>query len=277
MKTLPPLSCGVPVRQRHAAMQAPCQRALIAVHAPTQPPNRLPLLPLLPWPPACRAPACILQGVATCQGHTLALAGTLLSEALSKGAAGLCVDDCAAHVQDTKSYPRDLVLSRHALMPLSLALATSSSSVATSGETSGAYSSATSGGVGKGGSGGGLTNNPSVSSGGGAGQGSLTGQGQAMAAGARKPLIALYATFGQTLPRGLLQAVVRNLRELLLVGWRLVGWRVVGGWAASGRCMYLSRPGPPAQAQTRAVHIKTVGPRRPCPAGLCVLCVGRRA
>ncbi|KAG2448079.1 hypothetical protein HYH02_007104 [Chlamydomonas schloesseri] len=172
---------------------------------------------------------------ATCQGHTLALAGTLLAEALSKGAAGLCVDDCAAHVQDTKSYPRDLVLSRNAPMPLSLALATSSSVVATSSETSGAYSSATSV-VGKGGSGG-FPPAVTATSGGGAGQGTLTGQALAMAADARKPLIALYATFSQTLPRGLLQAVVRNMRELLLVVAPIVMVKANGALASEWECL----------------------------------------
>lgn len=37
--------------------------------------------------------------VASCRGHTLALKGTLLSEALARGAAGLCVADCNAYIQ----------------------------------------------------------------------------------------------------------------------------------------------------------------------------------
>ncbi|GLC77167.1 hypothetical protein PLESTF_001893600 [Pleodorina starrii] len=60
----------------------------------------------------------------TCKGHTLTLGKTLLSEALSKQVAGLCIDDCQAYTVSMKAYPRDLVLSRGAVMPLSLALAT---------------------------------------------------------------------------------------------------------------------------------------------------------
>ncbi|KAG2431085.1 hypothetical protein HXX76_009618 [Chlamydomonas incerta] len=191
------------------------------------------------------------SGGPTCQGHTLALGGTLLAEALSKGAAGLCVDDCAAHVQDTKSYPRDLVLSRNAPMPLSLALATSSSAMAASNETSGAYSSSVSMG-GKGGSGGsgGFPHAFASSGGGGAGQGTLAGQVQAMAAEARKPLIALYATFGQTLPRGLLQAVVRNMRELLLVVAPIVMVKATGSLSSEWECL---------KTELRNVHLRKKG------------------
>ncbi|KAG2430390.1 hypothetical protein HYH02_013752 [Chlamydomonas schloesseri] len=64
-----------------------------------------------------------------CKGHTLLLKGqTLLEEALARGrqdgSAGLCVEDCQAHSLNAKAIPRDLVLSRGAPMPLSLALAT---------------------------------------------------------------------------------------------------------------------------------------------------------
>lgn len=34
-----------------------------------------------------------------CRGHAVPLTATLLAEALTKGAAGLCVGDCAAYVQ----------------------------------------------------------------------------------------------------------------------------------------------------------------------------------
>ncbi|GIL50590.1 hypothetical protein Vafri_6721 [Volvox africanus] len=99
------------------------------------------------------------SGKATCKGHTLTLGKTLLSEALSKQVAGLCIDDCQAYTVSMKAYPRDLVLSRGALMPLSLALAT------TSDES--------------------------------------------------RPRIALYITYGISLPRPLLQAVVQELQQLL--------------------------------------------------------------
>ncbi|GLC56327.1 hypothetical protein PLESTB_001092900 [Pleodorina starrii] len=59
-----------------------------------------------------------------CKGHTLLLHRTLLDEALSKQVAGLCIDDCQAYTVSMKAYPRDLILSRGAVMPLSLALAT---------------------------------------------------------------------------------------------------------------------------------------------------------
>ncbi|GLI63335.1 hypothetical protein VaNZ11_006253 [Volvox africanus] len=61
---------------------------------------------------------------ASCKGHTLPLSGTLLADALSKEATGLCVSDCASYVQDKRAFPRDAVLSRDGVMPLSLALAT---------------------------------------------------------------------------------------------------------------------------------------------------------
>ncbi|GIL58009.1 hypothetical protein Vafri_13205 [Volvox africanus] len=60
----------------------------------------------------------------SCKGHTLPLSGTLLADALSKEATGLCVSDCASYVQDKRAFPRDAVLSRDGVMPLSLALAT---------------------------------------------------------------------------------------------------------------------------------------------------------
>ncbi|GIL78175.1 hypothetical protein Vretifemale_7617 [Volvox reticuliferus] len=60
----------------------------------------------------------------SCKGHTLPLSGTLLADALSKEATGLCVSDCASYVQDKRTFPRDAVLSRDGVMPLSLALAT---------------------------------------------------------------------------------------------------------------------------------------------------------
>ncbi|KAG2448078.1 hypothetical protein HYH02_007103 [Chlamydomonas schloesseri] len=162
----------------------------------------------------------------TCKGHTLALAGTLLAEALSKGAAGLCVDDCAAHVQDTKSYPRDLVLSRNAPMPLSLALATSTaSSLALLGSNDGllrttdsACTSAFAPGM--------IARAPYLEAPDACGAGAQAavaaaslfagvGGGAASTSADGRPLVALYATFAQPMPRPLLQAVVRSLRELL--------------------------------------------------------------
>ncbi|EFJ45099.1 hypothetical protein VOLCADRAFT_94591 [Volvox carteri f. nagariensis] len=94
-----------------------------------------------------------------CKGHTLTLGKTLLSEALSKQVAGLCIDDCQTYTVSMKAYPRDLVLSRGAVMPLSLALATIS--------------------------------------------------------GESRPRMALYVTYGTSLPRPLLQAVVQELQQLL--------------------------------------------------------------
>ncbi|KAG2431087.1 hypothetical protein HXX76_009619 [Chlamydomonas incerta] len=167
----------------------------------------------------------------TCKGHTLALGGTLLAEALSKGAAGLCVDDCAAHVQDTKSYPRDLVLSRNAPMPLSLALATSNASAlalqnsdALLGTTDSGAASAFGPGM--------IARvpflEPAASGAAAAARQAATAAAALFAAGAAgggggggaaaadaRPLLALYTTFPQTMPRPLLQAVVRSLRELL--------------------------------------------------------------
>ncbi|KAG2422422.1 hypothetical protein HXX76_016037 [Chlamydomonas incerta] len=191
-----------------------------------------------------------------CRGHTLPLPGTLLAEALSKGAAGLCVDDCAAHVQDTKAFPRDLVLTRDAPMPLSLALATSA---AASDKSSGSFAAG----------GGGASGGPRFSSdsrrnilvggsppattagGGGAGGGSHCGcvsgfnasrvsgsdggygreyeggeGGGARGRGAG-PVLALYVAFGQPLPMPLLQAVVRSLRELLTAVEPLVATRLM--------------------------------------------------
>lgn len=39
-----------------------------------------------------------------CKGHTLPLSGTLLADALSKEASGLCVSDCASYVQVHIAY-----------------------------------------------------------------------------------------------------------------------------------------------------------------------------
>ncbi|GLC69555.1 hypothetical protein PLESTF_000846900 [Pleodorina starrii] len=97
---------------------------------------------------------------ASCKGHTLPLSGTLLADALSREAAGLCVSDCASYVQDKRTFPRDAVLSRDGVMPLSLALATISCPEG-------------------------------------------------------RPLVALYVTYGVSLPQPLLQAVVEGLQELL--------------------------------------------------------------
>ncbi|GIM04743.1 hypothetical protein Vretimale_9242 [Volvox reticuliferus] len=115
------------------------------------------------WTPqqtATTLPSFTLHSVkGTCKGHTLTLGKTLLSEALSKQVAGLCIDDCQAYTVSMKAYPRDLVLSRGAVMPLSLALATTSEE--------------------------------------------------------SRPRMALYITYGISLPRPLLQAVVQELQQLL--------------------------------------------------------------
>ncbi|KAG2428833.1 hypothetical protein HYH02_014245 [Chlamydomonas schloesseri] len=63
------------------------------------------------------------EEVAVCRGLSLPLKHTLLVEALAQ-AAGLCIADCNAYVQDSKVYPRDLALTRGAPPPQSLALAT---------------------------------------------------------------------------------------------------------------------------------------------------------
>ncbi|KAG2424090.1 hypothetical protein HXX76_014766 [Chlamydomonas incerta] len=63
------------------------------------------------------------EQVAVCRGLSLPLKHTLLVEALAQ-AAGLCIADCNAYVQDSKVYPRDLALTRGASPPQSLALAT---------------------------------------------------------------------------------------------------------------------------------------------------------
>ncbi|PNW87774.1 hypothetical protein CHLRE_01g001678v5 [Chlamydomonas reinhardtii] len=63
------------------------------------------------------------EEVAVCRGLSLPLKHTLLVEAMAQ-AAGLCIADCNAYVQDSKVYPRDLALTRGASPPQSLALAT---------------------------------------------------------------------------------------------------------------------------------------------------------
>ncbi|PNW73337.1 hypothetical protein CHLRE_14g628237v5 [Chlamydomonas reinhardtii] len=180
------------------------------------------------------ADAASAAGTSTCKGHTLALAGTLLSEALSKGAAGLCVDDCAAHVQDTKSYPRDLVLSRHAPMPLALALATHTSSSLQQGSEGLLGTTADRCSTSAFGPAGSIARAPylePVPSSGGVAAGAqaaaaaaklFAGVGGGGSAAANttadgRPLLALYTAFTQTMPRPLLQAVVRSQRELLAV------------------------------------------------------------
>ncbi|KAG2430077.1 hypothetical protein HXX76_010176 [Chlamydomonas incerta] len=191
------------------------------------------------------------KDVPPCRGHTLPLPGTLLAEALSKGAAGLCVDDCAVYVQGTKAFPRDLVLTRDAPMPLSLALAavpllddpTAASCVnslaagtrdltaansaflrsastllrtATGGARSGAESAATAATV--------AVAEAAVAllgSGGGTSTGAAAGvvaaSGGALpgAPAPPPPVLAIYATFAQPLPQSLLQSVARCVRELL--------------------------------------------------------------
>ncbi|KAG2447914.1 hypothetical protein HYH02_007368 [Chlamydomonas schloesseri] len=185
-----------------------------------------------------------------CKGHTLPLPGTLLAEALSKGAAGLCVDDCAVYVQGTKAFPRDLVLTRDAPMPLSLALAAvplvddpaaascvnslaagardltgansailrSASALlrtATGGARSGTESAATATTAA-------LADAAAALLGSGGGLSASAAAALAASGGALPvqpppppPVLAVYATFPQPLPQSLLQGVARCVRELL--------------------------------------------------------------
>ncbi|KAG2443163.1 hypothetical protein HYH02_009573 [Chlamydomonas schloesseri] len=189
---------------------------------------------LLPPPPPCR-------------GHTLPLPGTLLAEALSKGAAGLCVDDCAVYVQGTKAFPRDLVLTRDAPMPLSLALATSAgaSSSATAGSGSfGAYEAAAAAATAAAAAAGTRSrrnmmvagSSPPAAAGagddggyGGAAAGGVSSFVSSSAADGALPVVALYVAFAQPLPMPLLQAVVRSLRELLTAVEPLVAGAIAAG------------------------------------------------
>ncbi|KAG2424093.1 hypothetical protein HXX76_014768 [Chlamydomonas incerta] len=61
-------------------------------------------------PPSVAGPgAAALSG--GCRGQSLSLVGTLLAEALARGpGSGLCIADCNAYVQDSKAFPRDLML-----------------------------------------------------------------------------------------------------------------------------------------------------------------------
>ncbi|GIL71681.1 hypothetical protein Vretifemale_2204 [Volvox reticuliferus] len=63
-----------------------------------------------------------------CRGQSLPLQHTLLAEALTRGS-GLCIADCNAYVQDSKAFPRDLMIvprgNGSSTPPQSLALATS--------------------------------------------------------------------------------------------------------------------------------------------------------
>ncbi|KAG2422583.1 hypothetical protein HXX76_015911 [Chlamydomonas incerta] len=166
-----------------------------------------------------------------CKGHTLLLKGhTLLEEALARGrqdgSAGLCVEDCQAYSLNAKAIPRDLVLSRGAPMPLSLALATAAAPGCSSGTVAPT-------------SGGGGSNNTSGSEAGApspaavaAAAGAVTaptgsiGAAPAVAAGGaataaspppqqQAPELALYMTYSSALPQALLRAVVQELQQLL--------------------------------------------------------------
>ncbi|KAG2431667.1 hypothetical protein HYH02_013244 [Chlamydomonas schloesseri] len=203
---------------------------------------------------------------AMCRGHAVRLASTLLAEALSKGAAGLCVGDCAAHVQDRRAFPRDLVLTRTGVMPAALALATSgggaSSAAAAARETAAAAAAAAmnSSGIG-------LTMFSTAGSSVSGGANAITTGGPATstatanavgfistldAAGTdpsvrkrtppsparqrppQRPMLALYLTFGSAMPSSLLQAIVHAEREVLLALTPLVAAKASGVGAGAG-------------------------------------------
>ncbi|KAG2486111.1 hypothetical protein HYH03_015206 [Edaphochlamys debaryana] len=133
---------------------------------------------------------------APCKGHTLPLAKTLLDEALAKQAAGLCIEDCRTHTLSNKAYPRDLVLSRGAVMPTSLALAI----VYDSSQPFVRYQAPETSG------------NNSRQQG---QQNDHSGSCPVATADLGRPLLAIYLTYDTTLPQQLLQAVVAELQQLL--------------------------------------------------------------
>ncbi|KAG2426888.1 hypothetical protein HXX76_012675 [Chlamydomonas incerta] len=192
-----------------------------------------------------------------CRGHAVPLAATLLAEALSKGAAGLCIGDCAAHVQDIRAFPRDLVLTRTGVMPASLALATSGggpAAVAAARDTA-ATAAALNGSVT------GLTMFSTAGSSVSGGANVVAGGGAAVTATAagyistldgtdtsvrlrskaalpsppkQRPVLALYLTFAGVMPSSLLQAVVHAEREVLLALSPLVAAKASGAGAGGG-------------------------------------------